>query len=359
VKCDAKADVLIPAQDVEVALEVRLVTVPEVFFERIGVDFNAPAAASNGGPTWVPVPMAAQVAVNPLKKAVEQGAFLNDKQVAQLLEAAQGDQRACVLQAPKITLLDGQTGHVNCTDKQSYVTDIHITEKDGQKIVTPKNEEIVTGFQMSARPVVSADRRYVRLDLNVNQTDLASSAVPLFPIVVHVPNDQGKPVAFTQFIQQPKVNTVRIEKKLTIPDGGTVLLGGLRKEVEVRRECGPPVLDQVPYVNRLFKNVGCAREAQTVYVLVTPRVLVNEESEKPAKAAACTRSVPLGGCCEDHCESSVPARTVSAPVCGHARALAELLKAYDAACAEGHAAEATRLAQAALILDPTCFARKK
>jgi hypothetical protein len=39
------------------------------------------------------------------------------------------------------------------------------------------------------------------------------------------------------------------------------------------------------------------------------------------------------------------------------RVLAELLRAYDAACAAGRKEEAARLAGAALALDPTCFRR--
>jgi hypothetical protein len=39
--------------------------------------------------------------------------------------------------------------------------------------------------------------------------------------------------------------------------------------------------------------------------------------------------------------------------------LAELLSAYDAACAAGRADEADRLARAALSLDPTCFRNRR
>ena len=141
---------------------------------------------------------------------------------------------------------------------------------------------------MSACPKVSADRRFVRLKLEVNQTDPASSSVPLCPVTVLMQDTQGRnPVPFTQFLQQPKMNTTTIETNLVIPDGGTVLLGGGKKEVEVRSECGPPVLSRVPYINRLFKNVAIGREAQTVYVLVTPRILVNEEAPREHAARAC------------------------------------------------------------------------
>jgi type II secretory pathway component GspD/PulD (secretin) len=360
-------------QNTEVALEVRLVTVPDQVFERIGVDFNAPAGCPNG---QCPAKVDA-------KAALDGAAFLKDTQVFQFLEAIQGDQRANVMQAPKITLLDNQMGQVDCTDKQMFVTGVEVVQRDGRPVVTPKNEEIVTGFHMSACPKVSADRRFVMLDLDINQTDPASPAVPLFPVTVQIKDSEGKPHEFTQFLQQPRVNTMRIQKRLSIPDGGTVLLGGMKKEVEARAEFGPPVLSRVPYANRLFKNVGTARESQMVYVLVTPRVIVSTEEEQrpptcPAKAAACWTTAPKACGAEKSQATAAPAAlpvprlvrpnatghweecgAVAPPAHGPAKVIEELRKAYDEACAAGHKDEAAKLAQAALILDPTCFAKSR
>jgi hypothetical protein len=39
--------------------------------------------------------------------------------------------------------------------------------------------------------------------------------------------------------------------------------------------------------------------------------------------------------------------------------VAELIRAYEAACAEGQTEEAEKLARAALLLDPTCFSKKR
>jgi type II secretory pathway component GspD/PulD (secretin) len=53
-----------------------------------------------------------------------------------------------------------------------------------------------------------------------------------------------------------------------------------KRLVETRTEFGPPpVLNRIPYVNRLFRTVGYGREAMNVIVLVTPRVIVQTEAE--------------------------------------------------------------------------------
>jgi type II secretory pathway component GspD/PulD (secretin) len=301
-------------QDTEVSLEVRMISVPEGFFERFGV---SPAD---------------------MKRGTSKGVFLSDIQTFLLMEAIQGEQRANVLQSPRITMLNGQVGCVDCTDKQSYVTGVEVAQRDGQPVVVPKSEDVVTGIRMSACPRVSADRRFVLLNLEMDKSNLASMAVPMTPVTVEIKDDQGKPQPFTQYLQQPIVNTLHFDTQLTIPDGGTVLIGGLKQVTETRREVATPVLSKVPYANRLFTNMGYGRETQNVYVLVTPRVIVNETEERRQTGVV---------------EESEPC----APACCPNKALAALLKAYDEACAAGHKEEAAKLAQAALILDPMCFAK--
>jgi hypothetical protein len=41
----------------------------------------------------------------------------------------------------------------------------------------------------------------------------------------------------------------------------------------VRQEFGPPVLSKIPYVNRMYKNVGIGRESTRTYLIVSPKVL--------------------------------------------------------------------------------------
>jgi general secretion pathway protein D len=336
-------------QDTQVSLEVRVVTVPDAFFERVGVDFNVKC---DGGQRVV-VPVTRE----PVPTPCDKGTFLTDKQLAQFLEAAQGDQRTNVMQAPKITAMSGQTAVVDTTTKQTFVTGLDASRREGQLTIIPKTEEIATGLRMSARPVVSADRRHVQVELKVEQANLASTVVPLFPVTWQsgTADEPGKPVQFTQYIQQPVVNKQCVEGKVTIPDGGTVLLGGLKKVIESRNEYGPPVLSKIPYANRLFTNIGYGRETQNLYVLVTPRVIVTEEEE--CRPPACSRCKEAPACAA--CPRTAPAEESEpcVPVCGQGKALVELLKAYDEACAAGHKDEAAKLAQAALILDPTCFAK--
>ena len=70
-----------------------------------------------------------------------------------------------------------------------------------------------------------------------------------------------------------------VSTTVSVPDGGTVLLGGIKRLSEGRTERGVPMLSKMPYINRLFKNVGIGRETQSLMMMVTPRIIIQEEEE--------------------------------------------------------------------------------
>jgi len=321
-------------QDQEVAIEVRFISIAEGFFERIGLDFNINVKTDRETARFEPQITSQQFKpfgfINdfspdrfitgltpagtftsdldiPLKNSsfgmaippfggfpnipggnggIELGlAFLSDIQVFLFMEAAQGDQRTNVMQAPKLTMYNGQTASLSVTDSQFFVTNVNVVQVQGQLAFFPNNSPFPTqGVNLTVQAVISADRRYVRLSLAPILTNLASAVVPLFPIVTPIiptfeGGFQGQPVVFTQFIQQPVINFISVQTTVNVPDGGTVLMGGLKRLSEGRNEFGPPVLSKIPYINRLFKNVGYGREAESLMIMVTPRVIINEEEE--------------------------------------------------------------------------------
>jgi general secretion pathway protein D len=81
-------------------------------------------------------------------------------------------------------------------------------------------------------------------------------------------------------VQLPTFNFVTVTTTVSVPDGGTVLLGGIKRLSEGRNEHGVPVLSKIPYINRLFKNVGIGRTTSSLMMMVTPRIIIQEEEEQ-------------------------------------------------------------------------------
>src|SRR5262249_46288987 len=147
-------------QDVEVAVEARVLRLSESFWERLPADLGLKFTEGDGkaAPT----------------------AFLSNAQLARFLEAAQQDQRTSVMQAPKLTMFNGQSATINATQQQHYVTGLSLSWDGAQIVATPKNEAIDTGFKMEVQPVVSADRRFVQLKLAASLAEVAPN-VALLP----------------------------------------------------------------------------------------------------------------------------------------------------------------------------------
>jgi Flp pilus assembly secretin CpaC len=123
------------------------------------------------------------------------------------------------------------------------------------------------------------------MSLTPTLSNLVNGEVLLFPVVTPIfplfdGTATGQPVVFTQFVQQPHLTSVAVLTTVAVPDGGTVLMGGLKRLSEGRNEFGPPVLSKIPYLNRLFKNVGFGKSTESLLIMVTPRILIQAEEEE-------------------------------------------------------------------------------
>ncbi|HCP11443.1 MAG TPA: general secretion pathway protein GspD, partial [Planctomycetaceae bacterium] len=81
-------------------------------------------------------------------------------------------------------------------------------------------------------------------------------------------------------VQQPVVEQVTVLTTVSVPDGGTILLGGIKRLKEGRNMSGVPILNKIPYVSRLFKNTGVGRETESLMLMITPRIIIQEEEEE-------------------------------------------------------------------------------
>ncbi|HZT79915.1 MAG TPA: hypothetical protein VFA26_06830, partial [Gemmataceae bacterium] len=172
---------------------------------------------------------------------------------------------------------------ISISESQNFVTNVAIQQLLGQFQFVPQIQQIPNQVSLTLTAVISGDRRFVRVNVTPNIINLVPT-VPLFPIVTPIfpvleGGQPGPPVLFTQFIQQPSFTTIFVNTTVTVPDGGTVVMGGLKRLSEGRTEFGPPVLSKIPYVNRLFKNVGYGRDVESLLIMVTPRIIINEEEE--------------------------------------------------------------------------------
>jgi len=328
-------------QDLQVTIEVRFIRLTDSFFERIGIDFDFNIEDGSGmnnadfntvGATFEPPRRTSTVGItagstgiadplpnftvdldvpfrnNSFGMSVPQFggqasvgefgfAILSDIEAFFLINASQGDVRANVLQAPKVTLFNGQQAIVVDTAFMPFVISVIPVVGEFAAAQQPVIVVLSEGTMMTVQAVVSDDRRYVRLTL-----------VPFFSQIGEVSTFtfEGSETTSTSSnttdqdgdgnggsngntnnvvrsgttVQLPTFEVISVATTVSVPDGGTVLLGGIKRLREGRNEFGVPLLSKVPYIDRLFRNVGIGRETDSLMMMVTPHIIIQEEEEE-------------------------------------------------------------------------------
>ena len=348
-------------QDLQVTIEVRFITLNDSFFERIGVNFDfnimknttnvqaagfsapftdpgsglttvarnpgSPGTAVVGLQTAPSSPSAAGMAgpalfTSDLDIPVQQGSYalavpqfggfdaaagaslgfaiLSDIEAYFFINAAQGDKRTNVLQAPKVTLFNGQQAFVSDTSQTPFVISVIPVVGDFAAAQQPVIVVLSEGTFMTVQAVVSNDRRFVRLTIVPFFSKIANSGNTFtFQGSDTTTNDTTKEGVVDQAkglfqnnhqatththsgvtVQLPTFSFVTVTTTVSVPDGGTVLLGGIKRLSEARNEYGVPILDKIPYLNRLFKNTSIGRDTSSLMMMVTPRIIIQEEEEE-------------------------------------------------------------------------------
>ncbi|MCA9300642.1 MAG: hypothetical protein KDA28_16350, partial [Phycisphaerales bacterium] len=206
------------------------------------------------------------------------GQFLDDIQVDFLIQATQADRRSVTLTAPRLTFTNGQTSNIFVATQQAFVSDLEPVVSDSAVGFDPELDVISEGVRLLVEGIVSADRRYVTLNVDAaiaTIDDLQSQGVTA------VAGGQLVSSADTQsFIQLPITTVTRVQTTVNVPDQGTILLGGQRLMSETEVESGVPVLSKIPILNRFFSNRIESKEEQTLLILLKPTVLIQNEQEE-------------------------------------------------------------------------------
>jgi type II secretory pathway component GspD/PulD (secretin) len=206
-------------------------------------------------------------------------AFLSDLEVYLFLTALQGDSRSNLVQAPKVTTFNGAAASILSANVINYVQSLFPIVGAGAVAFVPTPAQINDGVFMFATPVVSADRRYVRMTLTPTFTTFTGFDTISVPGAVGGGGLGGGATSINATLQLPRFTQNVITTTVTVPDGGTVLLGGVKRLREERKEFGVPILAKTPLINRLFRNIGIGRETDSLMLMVTPRIIILEEEE--------------------------------------------------------------------------------
>jgi type II secretory pathway component GspD/PulD (secretin) len=208
------------------------------------------------------------------------GSFLDDIQVNFLVVATQADKRSVRLTAPKLTFTNGQTANIYVATQQAFVSQLTPVVGDSAVGFNPQTAVVSEGVTMLIEGVISSDRRYVTLNIDSGVSRIDS--IRQSPVTAIAGGQLVNSGSTQSFLELPQVTVTRVRTTATIPDEGTLLLGGQRLITEVEVETGVPVLSKIPILNRFFTNRLETKEEQSLLILCKPTILIQTEEEERA-----------------------------------------------------------------------------
>ena len=296
----------------QVAIEARFLVVSEHFLEDIGVDtnisINLGSHFNDGSPLMgvgdnLNITTDSYGGVVPTKTSVAgslggntntalgldftYSGILDDLSVNFIIRATQMHKDSKVLTAPRIMVMNNETGTMNIIKNQNYIEDVELitdTATAGENTVVNTAywdrtiENIPTGVRLSVTPTITTDKKYVILNISAYRNELLA----LEPLIAKAAFE-GEIVENT--FEVPTTEFTIVTTRVMIPDRSTILLGGQTVAGETQLESGVPILKSIPFIGRLFTNKSEVKDKQVLLILVKPTILLKNEQEQAATAA--------------------------------------------------------------------------
>jgi general secretion pathway protein D len=190
--------------------------------------------------------------------------LIDDTQLQVILRAVEKKAEGEVVNSQILSVRNKGRGHVAVINQTSYVRDFDVEVAQAAFIADPKVDVIQDGIVLDVQPVILNDRKYIILNLNPTVAELER------PIPTFTTSLAGSTLPVT--LQLPKLTVTNFWTTVKVPDGGTVLLGGLRQVLTKERRAEIPLLTSLPLISFLFKQEGTADENKSLMVMVRAQI---------------------------------------------------------------------------------------
>jgi len=292
----------------QVSIEARFLVVTESFLEDIGLDVDF---SVNAGTKWGQISFeqnstvftdaeatSVPLSVGGLGAAASlgggYGSILDDLQVSFLLRATQAHKDAKSMNANIASVLSGEIA--SFTINRPFLFALPPTQTQGNQFITgggqttqpqgnqPNYQMVQQMSNLYITPIITHDKKNVLLNISTMKTEFLGirKSTVRTPIV----SGGAQPAQLFEYeVDTPEQETSMLTTRVSVPDRGTLLLGGQRITEQVETEAGVPILSKLPLVGRLFRNRSEIKDSKILLILVKPVIILQEEREAEAIAA--------------------------------------------------------------------------
>ncbi len=162
--------------------------------------------------------------------------------------------RVNILSNPRVVSKSGSEAHIQVGTQVPVLRQQSTNPGQGQTGVTNSVDYIDTGVVLNVRPIIRADNR-VDIDISQEVSEAQTNN--------------------TSDISSPLIFTRSLATSLSLQDGQTVLLGGLKSQNRSNTRTGIPLLQDIPGVGGLFRSESAGVTDTELLVFITPYLVSN------------------------------------------------------------------------------------
>ena len=203
---------------------------------------------SNGTPVTFPDALAVDLGVAGPTGSFAVGYVGTDVALAMELSALESQGRGEIVSQPKVITGDKQEAVIKSG------TEVPYQESSANGETTVSFKEAV--LKLEVTPSITPDDRII-MDLVINQDSVGDL----------VPSGSGGFV--------PTIDTTELTTQVLVGNGETVVLGGVFRTEDVESVSKVPVLGDIPYLGRLFKQTSVRQVKSETLIFITPRILAD------------------------------------------------------------------------------------
>ena len=190
--------------------------------------------------------------------------LIDDTAFNLVINAVDKSANALEVMAPELTVFNTERAYVTVLNEVSFLQDFDVDVANTAFIANPEIGILQEGVVLDVRPTVSYDRKYVTLDVRTTVATIQ------WPIDTFETTLGGFSDAVT--FQLPRLEVQNANTTVIVPDGGAVILGGLKTLNYVNRRAEVPWVSRIPLVGFFFREKGVADEAQSLVILVKAHI---------------------------------------------------------------------------------------
>ncbi len=180
--------------------------------------------------------------------------FYNEGRIQALFDAIDKKGYGRILARPKVLVNDNEEGLIKTTEKTHVSESTTSYTSEGIPITTSKFVPYEAKIELAITPNIS-EGDLLRLEINMLREDFQRK-------------EEGP----------PDYTTSNVATIVTVPDGSTIILGGLTKLKQAKAGSKVPLLGDVPLVGGLFRTVANSDKASKLYIFVKANILRPEET---------------------------------------------------------------------------------